>query len=369
MTNQTLAERLSDRIRREGPITFRDWMAMVLYDERQGYYSRKDLARWGRSGDYRTSPETSVLFAATFARYFAQLFTELGSPGIFTIVEMGGGSGQFAAHVLDNLERRFSAVFDRLNYVFDEISNDARGRAAEQVARFHKRVRFEYLSEIGPIDAGIVFSNELIDAFPVHRIGLREGKLFEFYVGLSDNGSFKWVDGPISSPRLPGYLKRFRLQLRDGQVIEINLALEDWYHQVAKKLRRGYVVTVDYGYEAEELHGPARDHGTLRAYRRHRLTEDILNSPGVQDITSTVDWTVMREIGMELGFELVTIERQDRFLLNRGLLEELELRVAEVESEAERMRLRTSVREMILPGGLAGSFQVLVQRTVTDEKK
>jgi SAM-dependent MidA family methyltransferase len=362
MTSQTLAERLSDQIRREGPITFRAWMETALYDERQGYYCRKDLARWGRQGDYRTSPETSVLFAATLARYFAQLSAQLRSPELFTVVEIGGGAGHFAAQVLETLRDRFPAVFARLNYVFDEISNDARIRAAEQVAKFSERVRFEHLHELSPIDAGVIFSNELIDALPVHRIGLVEGKLLEFYVGLSENGDFRWVDGPISTPRLIDYLKRFQIQLRDRQVVEINLALEDWYREVAKKLQHGYVVTVDYGCEAEELHGPARNQGTLRAFRRHRLVEDILSAPGEQDITSTVDWTVMKKIGLELGCELVTFERQDRFLMNCGLLEELELRVAEVESDAERLRLRTNVREMILPGGLSSSYQVLVQQ-------
>ena len=360
--SQTLAERLSDRIRREGPITFRAWMEAALYDERQGYYCRKDLARWGRQGDYRTSPETSALFAATFARYFAQLFAELGSPEMFTVVEIGGGAGHFAAEVLETLRGRFPAVFDRLNYVFDEISNDARIRAADQVAKFSERVRFEHLCELRPIDSGVIFSNELIDALPVHRIGLLERKLHELYVSLSENGDFTLVDGPVSSPRLLGYLERFQIQLRDRQVVEINLALEDWYREVANKLRHGYVITVDYGCEAGELHGPARNQGTLRAFQRHRLAQDILSSPGEQDITSTVDWTVMKEIGRELGFELVTFEAQDRFLLNCGLLEELELKASEVETEAERLRLRTSVREMILPGGLASSFQVLVQQ-------
>ena len=128
--SQTLAERISDRIQRNGPITFEAWMKAALYDELQGYYCRRDLPRWGRQGDYLTSPESSDLFAATFARYFAHLFSELGSPKMFMVVEMGGGAGHFAAEVLETLQGRFPAVFGRLNYVLDEISNDARIRAA-----------------------------------------------------------------------------------------------------------------------------------------------------------------------------------------------------------------------------------------------
>lgn len=361
MTN-TLAERLSDRIRRGGPITFHDWMQSALYDEEHGYYCRKDLTRWGKNGDYRTSAETNVLFAATFARYFAQLFVELGSPEIFTVVEPGAGAGQFAAQVLETLQRRFPHIFDRVNYILDEISSDARMRSTEQLARFHKQVQFKSLAELN-IERGIIFSNELIDAFPVHRIGVREGRLFEFYVGPGEKSDFAWVNGPISTPRIVDYLKRFRIQPGEGQFMEINLALEDWYREVAQRVDRGYIITVDYGSETEDLYSlPLRKHGTLRAFRHHRIAESVLHSPSEQDITSTIDWTAMKEIGRELGFELFAFEQQDHFLLNRGLLEELELMLADVDSEAEKVGLRTSAREMILPGGLASSFQVLVQR-------
>src|SRR5919202_4738783 len=91
-----LAERLRERIGREGAMTFRDWMAAALYDERDGYYRRSDLKRWGREGDYRTSPERSPLFAATFALYFAKLYEEIGAPREWTIFESGAGEGHFA---------------------------------------------------------------------------------------------------------------------------------------------------------------------------------------------------------------------------------------------------------------------------------
>src|SRR5712691_2856137 len=107
----SLAERLRARIRREGPISFHDWMQAALYDEREGYYCRSDLDRQGRAGDYRTAPETSPLFAATFARYFAKLFTELGSPSSWTILEAGAGSGEFERGVLSGLKSNHPTVF------------------------------------------------------------------------------------------------------------------------------------------------------------------------------------------------------------------------------------------------------------------
>ena len=112
-------------------ITFHDWMRAALYDPDSGYYQRADRERWGRAGDYRTSPERSVLFAATFARYFARLYEDLGRPGAWTIVECGAGGGNFAAGVLEMLAREFPSIFDATRYVVLDVSDDALRRARE----------------------------------------------------------------------------------------------------------------------------------------------------------------------------------------------------------------------------------------------
>jgi SAM-dependent MidA family methyltransferase len=360
--NRTLAQRLADRIRREGPITFRDWMESALYEERVGYYQRTDIRRWGRSGDYRTSPETSVLFAAVFARFFANVYDELGAPPEFTIVEVGGGTGEFAATVLETLREQFPQVINNTRYVFDDISSDSLERAAEKLSGFEGLLKFSHLHERDRIETGVIFSNELFDAFPVHRVGMFNGRLVEFYVAVGEAEDFKWVTGELSTPRLLAYFERFNIQLSEGQIIEINLEMEEWFRQAADKLQRGYVVTVDYGAEALELYGPGRCEGTLRAFRGHQFATDVLEDPGSQDITTSVDWTAAMDFGHEFGFVTERLERQDRFLMEFGLLEELERRAAAAVTEAERVSLRTGVREMILPGGLAQSFQVLLQR-------
>jgi SAM-dependent MidA family methyltransferase len=335
-------------------------MEAALYDEQRGYYSRKDLVRWGRQGDYRTSPERSVLFGSTFARYFSQLFAELGSPEHFQLVEVGPGAGHFASAALETLERRYPDVFTRLTYVLDEVSQDACEQSSQRLARFENKVEFKLLADIPSIDPGIVFANELLDAFPIHRITLQEGEIAELYVGLDNREEFTWTRGPVSDPRLLAYLERFSLAPAEGQILEINLAARDWIQQVSLKLKRGYLILVDYGAQQRELHDSSRRDGTLRSFSKHEFGIDVLRSPGSQDITSSVDWSAVIEFGREFGFETIQFERQDRFLLERGLLDELESRAALVESEAEKMRLRTSAREMVLPGGMAQSFQVLV---------
>ncbi len=332
-------------------------MAAALYDPAGGYYNRSDLQRWGREADYRTSAERSELFAATFARYFARVYEELGSPRGWTIVEGGAGEGRFAQRVLGALQEQHPRVFEATHYFIDEVSSDSVSRARVALADFARRVSFGTLSAFDPSDPCLYFSNELLDAFPVHRV-VRDGEL---YVTLNSRDEFVWSVGLFSTPRLAEHA----LSLAPGQIVEINLAVEDWFAAVAAKISRGYVISVDYGAEEEELHDPVlRPNGTLRAFSRHGFVDDVLSAPGEYDITSTVNWTQVKAVGERLGFEVVEFERQDKFLLSAGLLDELERRLTRIESEADKLRLTTEAREMILPGGMASSFQVLVQRRV-----
>src|SRR5690242_19587964 len=178
-------------------MTFRDWMQAALYDETGGYYCRRDRIRQGRAGDYRTAPETSPLFAATFARYFAKVFVELGSPARFTIVEMGAGAGHFAQSVLSRFRSEHPEVFSATRYLIEEIGAGSREQIAARLVEFSDRVSVrsptvrEGLAVKGTLPegpasdpiTGIIFSNELIDAFPVHRVIGRNGILKELGVG------------------------------------------------------------------------------------------------------------------------------------------------------------------------------------------
>ncbi len=359
----TLADRLRARIRRAGPISFRDWMEAALYDEHDGYYFRHDLKRWGRAGDYRTAPERSPLFSATFASYFAKLYEELGAPHNWTIFEAGAGAGDFAHGVLQTLRRDYPHVFAATRYVIDEASADARERVVQSLGEFTDSVEFRRLAETGEaVDEGIVFSNELLDAFPVHRVAMHDGKLFELFVDLDEADEFVWMKREPSTPRLADYLARSGVELSEGQVAEVNLEVEGWMRCAASVFKRGYLILVDYGAEASDLYSaPHRRQGTLRAFHHHGFAEDVLSHPGEHDLTTTVDWTSVRRTGAELGLQTVSFERQDEFLLRAGLLDQLERMTRTASGETEALILRSSVRELILPGGMSESFQVLVQ--------
>ena len=334
-----LAERLRELIRARGPITFRDWMEAALYDPEFGYYNRSDLKRWGREGDYRTSAERSELFAATFARYFAKLYEDLGSPSEWNIIEGGAGDGTFAQRVQRALAETHPRVFEATHYHISEIRNPT--------------------DSINPANPSLYFSNELLDAFPVHRL-TSEGEL---YVTLDSSSNFTWSVGPLSTQRLAEFVAQHSVKLAPGQIIEVNLAIDDWLSSVTSKLKQGFVITVDYGAEAAELYDfSLRPNGTLRAFSKHGFVDDVLSAPGEYDITSSVNWTQVKATGERLGLQVVDFESQDRFLLKVGLLDVLERRLSRMERASDQLRLTTDAREMLLPGGMGSSFQVLVQQ-------
>jgi SAM-dependent MidA family methyltransferase len=386
-----LAERLRRRIAREGALTFRDWMAAALYDERDGYYRRADLTRWGRTGDYRTSPERTPLFAATFARYFASLHEQLGSPARWTIYEAGAGACDFARVVLETLSVNFPQVFSSTRYAIEEINHHSREAALAKLAPYLDRVEFrrfddstaeranesdgenacaldevsnEARDEAGDeMSVGVVFSNELIDALPVHRVAMRSGRLQELCVGLDAANNFTWIEREPTVPQLAAHFARFGIALAEGQRAEVNLACEAWLARAASMFARSFVVTVDYGSHAAGLYDRRlRAGGTLRAFRAHALSEDLLADPGSQDLTTTINWTQLELAGRGAGLETVLFERQDKFLLRAGAVEQLELMCAHAQTEGERTWLRVGAREMILPGRMSESFQVLVQK-------
>jgi SAM-dependent MidA family methyltransferase len=312
-------------------------MDAALYDEAGGYYKRSDLKRWGREGDYRTSPERSELFAATFARYFAKLYDELQQPSEWAIVEAGPGAGDFAAVVQRELRDQYT------NYVLIESGAE--------------------LADLPPIKAGIFFANEVLDAFPVHRLIRTGDELFELYVALNPEERFVWSNGPLSTPALNEFLREYSVEVEDGQIIEVNLAIDEWLSAVAARLESGYLITVDYGAESCDLYDAAlRPHGTLRAFSRHDFVDDVLAQPGDYDITSSVNWSQVQAAGARLGFTTIEFTQQDRFLMRAGLLDELERAMSRMTSDADKLSLSAGAREMILPGGMASSFQVLVQK-------
>jgi SAM-dependent MidA family methyltransferase len=357
-----LADRLRARIKRDGPIPFSVWMEAALYDPVAGYYSR-DHKPQGRAGDYRTAPEISPLFGAVFARYFMKSYFDFGAPDEMTIFEVGAGAGDCAHAVLTELQQEFPKVFAATRYIIDELNPAARSQSLSKLGPFKDTIQFRTLGEVEhPIRHGIIFSNELIDAFPVHRVIGRHDTLRELYVGLSDDGNFIWVEAELSSD-VAEYCERIKLELRANQIFEINLAADQFVTRAAAAIVDGLVITVDYGADREELlNDPNRFGGTLRGFHRHRFVDDLLAHPGEHDLTTTVDWSQLEAKGAQLGLETLRLERLDQFLLIEGAAEVLGDATGRMADPADFLNFNAAARELLLPTGMASHFQVLVQR-------
>jgi len=214
--------------------------------------------------------------------------------------------------------------------------------------------------------SGCLYSNELIDALPVHRALMTSDGVREIYVTLKD-GEFVEEAGEPSTPEIGEYLKRVGVELHPGQMAEVNLNGPEWLTTVSKALRSGFVLTIDYGYPAQEMYSPHRKQGTLLCYYRHQTEENPYIRLGLQDITSHVDFTTLMKCGEGLGLQSVWFGEQYRFLLSAGIVEEIEAIERSNVSDEEKLRLRLTLKKLIMPeGGMGDTFKVLIQSKGVD---
>ena len=354
-----LEKRLIERVSRDGPMTFRDFMQIALYDADLGYYNTERL-KIGAQGDYYTSSNVHPAFGAVLAQAFAEFWKD--TDAALMVVEMGPGTGQLAADVLAAFRDEHHSIFDNLTYVLVETSHAMRSRQREKLKGFEDRIRWSDLDELerAPI-RGIVFSNEFVDALPVHRVRHRNGEFEEQYVTASDLEHLGFVWHTPSTKRLVEYLERLGISLRENQIVEINLEAVDWLGRMTNSVEHGWLVTIDYGDVAQHLWTPDRNSGTVRSFYRHRLVDSPLERVGEQDITASVNFTALIEYGRDFGFELISYERQTSFLTRLGLIE----RIASQQdpgTSLEDLKERLALKNLFVPGGVSDSFRVLIQR-------
>jgi SAM-dependent MidA family methyltransferase len=352
-----------------GRITFATFMERALYEPALGYY-RQAADRPTDAGDFLTAPETHAIFGWTVARRIEAMWAELGRPRPFHLIEHGAGSGTFAVSILDGLRRRGSKdLLDAIRY--EPIESNPR-RLDDLRRRFEKDGLAERLAEIGaPTDGsvpvtGVILANEFLDALPVHRLVIRGGRLAELFVTWQEG--FVEVAGEPSRPELAGRLADDGIvpaELAEGQVLEICLELAPWLDEVTRRLARGFVVVIDYGYPAAELYGPRHLAGTLLGYRGHRVVDSPFDGVGLTDLTAHVDFTALAVLGERRGLRSVALTTQSEFLIGAGLEAELRALQASPATTAEDyLRARSGIVRMLDPRHLGG-FRVLVMERET----
>jgi SAM-dependent MidA family methyltransferase len=318
-----IVEKIAAEIRSRGTIPFARFMEMALYCPDYGFYE-KEKDNIGRRGDFFTSVSVGGLFGELLAFQFAE-WMETGQGADIRIVEAGAHDGQLAADILGWLRERREKIFSRLKYYVVEPSARRRHWQAAKLGNFEKTVA--WIPEL-PALAGssassetIIFSNELLDAMPVHRLGwdAREKRWFEWGVAM-ESGRFIWsrmrnTENHVSrfTFHAPEFQKLLNV-LPDGFTTEVRPAAEAWWREAAGILTRGRLLAIDYGLSAEEFFAPERQNGTLRAYHRHHLSHDILANPADQDLTAHVNFTALQNTGEAAGLRTEAWMSQAKFL-------------------------------------------------------
>jgi SAM-dependent MidA family methyltransferase len=332
-------------------ITFATYMDLVLYAPEVGYYARTP-DRIGSRGDFFTSPHLGTDFGEMLAIQLAEMWELLDRPQPFMVVEMGAGQGLLAKDILHYWQQQYPTLL--ADYVIVETS--AAMRRCQQQVLVDRPVRWVEWADLSTESiTGCLFSNELIDALPVHQVVVKDGTLQEVYVTVDNDNQLQEVLDVPSTPQLAGYFEQAGIPIlsyEDGYRTEVNLAANEWLQTVSSKLNKGYLLSIDYGYTSQRYYNPQRSQGTLQCYYQHRYHSNPYLHIGQQDLTAHVDFTSLIRQGNSLGFQELGFTKQGMFLMALGLADRI--------SQPESWERRQVLHQLIEPMGLGG-FGVLLQ--------
>jgi SAM-dependent MidA family methyltransferase len=356
-----LQEILSNEARR-GLLPFARFMELALYHEEWGYYERQSQTI-GLQGDYYTSASVGSLFGQLLGFQFLDWHGEFPGQGAKWL-EAGAHDGRLAEDILGWLRRNGKQV----EYGILEPSPRRQAWQRQRLNIFAGQVRwFADVSALpkGGID-GVIFANELLDALPVHRLGwdAKRRGWFEWGVKM-DGDEFAWERMPQLFENAAavlaeaGFILPMELAavLPDGFTIDVSSDAAEWWRAAARALRRGRLVAMDYGFLAEDFLSPQRFQGTARAYREHRLSGELLRTPGEQDLTAHVNFTQLRKVGEAEGLETQLFTSQEQFL-DQIAARAMSPGAGFGEWTPERVR---QFQTLTHPEHLGRAFQVLVQ--------
>lgn len=318
--------------------TFRDFMEEALYDPAGGFYNRREP-----TADFYTAPELHPAFAGVLARDLAKRFERLRAGGRrepLTLVEMGSGRGVLAGQILDALKSSHPGLAQDLRLVLVERCREELSASVLRLSARHPGVvGHTRLEEVLPFE-GVLLSNELVDAFPVHLLEKRGGRVLE--VNVEDGRA---VLGEPSTPELARAAGSVRLE--EGERHAVNLEARDWLEAVSARLRRGWILTVDYGKRFGGAPNPPR------AFFKHSVSDEVLARKGGQDLTASVDFDALIEEGARRGLDLESYTTLSRYLIDGGVADWL---------EAASVKDRQKIKTLIHPEGMGETFKVLIQR-------
>jgi SAM-dependent MidA family methyltransferase len=348
-------------------ITFAEFMALALYHPDYGYYSSGQVAI-GAEGDFFTASSLGADFGELLAEQLAEMWSILDRPQPFRVVEMGAGLGDLAIDILNYWQSNYPDLLQNVEYSIIEESPSLIATQQEKLQSWReKRINLSWKnwSDLANHSVtGVFFSNELIDAFPVHQVIWQDDQLQEIYVG-ENQGELIEIIAELSTSKLLNYFQQVQINLDSGDYpegyrTEVNLQAFDWLNRISRKLKQGHLLTIDYGYSAQKYYHPQRSQGTLQCYYQHRYHSDPFVNLGFQDITTHVNFTALENHGQSIGLETLGFTQQGLFLMSLGLGDRLtELSTGKF-NVAEIFKRRDALHQLIDPTGL-GKFGVLLQ--------
>ena len=360
-SNKVLAHVRQEIEKAGGYISFARFMEIVLYTPGLGYYSAGN-PKLGELGDFVTAPEISVLFTKCVARQCQEILQSMPAQNI---LEFGAGSGKFAADLLLELER-----VDCLptSYSILEISADLRAKQSYllQSRCPHLFSRVSWLDCLpDPGFQGIIFANEVLDAMPSHCFQIDKHTSKERYVSLVDD-RLSWLSAPSTSPELTRRVTEINemATLPHGYESEVNLIIPAWISAVADIFQQGVMLLFDYGYGRREYYHAERDHGTLMCYYQHHRHSDPFFLPGLQDITTSVDFTCVAEAADAGGLQIAGYTTQASFLLACGIIE---LANDPALTHLEQYQQNQAIKMLTLPAQMGELIKVIALTKNYDE--
>jgi len=364
----SLKQKIIERIKSDGPISFETFMDMALYYPGVGYYS-KDTATIGRSGDFYTSSHLQPIFGAMIGRQMEEMWEFMGRPELFRIVEMGAGMGYLAKDMLDYLKARGKeqgvnegGFFEHINYSIVELNPSMKAHQQMLLNDYSDRIGWRSgLHEPGPV-AGCFLSNELLDAFPVRMVET-DKELMEIYVSVEGDELVE-VKMPCGD-EVREYFRELDIDLPEGYRTEVNLRLKGWLKNISNTLSEGFVLTIDYGYPARDYYDEDRNRGTLLCYYQHQVNEDPYQHIGEQDLTAHVNFSSLKKWGEEFGLKTVGYCSQGTYLISLGVDEVM----TELYGDSPDAFETAKVKGLILPQGMGESHKVMVQYKGDGEPK
>lgn len=345
--SEQLRQLIAQEIERAGGwLSFARYMELALYAPGLGYYMA-GARRLGRDGDFVTAPEISRLFGRTLARQLK----ELAPLGLREVLEIGAGSGALAADVLLELERA-SCVPSR--YLILELSPDLRDRSRDTLAARapHLLERVAWLNRLPPAFTGAVIGNEVLDAMPAHVFERSDAGVIEMGVSIKE-GTFAWAGRATEEAARADHRCFPGLPYRT----EIQMVARAFVRSLATSMARGVALFIDYGFPRHEYYHPQRAEGTLMCHYRHRAHADPFFLPGLQDITSHIDFSAIADAGKEAGLELLGYANQAQFLVNCGITDILG--ETSPEDVAAYAPLASEAQKLLSPAEMGEIFKVI----------